>query len=91
MEASKGWYGDVLRECRQRTGLSQEALAELMHVSRGVISKIETNRQVLTIPTLLKWIELTHSREVMVAIICGMDAVTIMQQVMGMMLAFWLM
>ena len=46
------WY---VREWREKRGLSQEALAELVGTNKGQISKLETQKQRMNDTWVLKW------------------------------------
>ncbi|BBI32453.1 helix-turn-helix domain-containing protein [Cohnella abietis] len=73
-------YGSILQACRERMGWSQEELAHKLHCSQSDISKIEHDRKGLDLDTVIAWTEATAAKEVLVAFICGMDGITIMQQ-----------
>lgn len=45
-------FGDVIRKARERSGLSQEALAERAEISRPTIARIETGTTGLTLDRL---------------------------------------
>ncbi|MBA2943185.1 helix-turn-helix transcriptional regulator [Paenibacillus sp. CGMCC 1.16610] len=76
-------FGAIMQACRERAGLSQEQLAEKLNRSRSCISKLENDRKVPDAPTLLSWADITNSKDVVVAFFCGMDGLSIMQNVMG--------
>ncbi|MCR8982620.1 helix-turn-helix domain-containing protein [Brevibacillus laterosporus] len=78
-------YGAILHACRERAGLSQEQLAEKINRSRSCISKLETDKKTLDFQTVLAWVEATGTKEVAVAFFCGMDGMSIMQNVLHMM------
>lgn len=75
-------YGGILRACRERAGLSQEELAFQLHLSQSDVSKLETNVKEPTITTLRLWVQQTQTQEVMIAFLCGVDGVSLMQNVM---------
>ncbi|RJX40909.1 XRE family transcriptional regulator [Paenibacillus pinisoli] len=77
-------YGAILRACRDRIGMSQEQLAERLHRSRSAISKLENDQQELDVRTLTQWAEITGAREVVVAFICGIDGLSILQSLIPM-------
>ncbi|MGO4540347.1 helix-turn-helix domain-containing protein [Paenibacillus sp. 2TAB19] len=77
-----GGFGSVLKSCRERAGLSQERLAELLNRSRSCISKFEKEHKVLNMYEFRKWIECTNANDVASAFIQGFDPVTIMQTVL---------
>lgn len=74
--------GVIVKALRTRKGWSQEELAEKVHMSRSAISKLETDQQTLDVPTLVRLIQVTNAPEVAVAILCGMDGISIMQHLM---------
>lgn len=76
--------GAVLQAVRVRAGLTQEDLADKLHLSQSDISKIEKDRKFPQLDTLLKWIETTNAKEVLVAYLCGIDGITIMQNILQM-------
>lgn len=47
--------GSQIRAFREKKGLSQDDLAEIMEVNRSTISKIETGRFAITIDYLVKF------------------------------------
>ncbi|GIN86784.1 hypothetical protein J6TS2_31700 [Heyndrickxia sporothermodurans] len=51
--------------------MSQEEIAEKLHISRSNISKLENNKITLDVQTLVQWIEVTNAKEVMIAAFCG--------------------
>lgn len=61
--------------------MSQEELAEEMHVSRSNISRLETNNLELKASDLLNWANATQCQEVIAAMILGID-VGLLQQAM---------
>jgi len=75
-------FGAILRDCRERAGISQEKLAEMLHRSRSCISKLENDKKVLDVPTLIQWAEATNAKEMMVAMLCGVDSLALMQSIM---------
>lgn len=75
--------GVIVKALRTRKGWSQEELAEKVHMSRSAISKLETDQQTLDVPTLVRLIQVTNAPEVAVAILCGMDGISIMQNLMN--------
>lgn len=59
--------------------MSQEELAEELHVSRSNVSRLETNNLELKASDLLNWANATQCQEVIAAMILGID-VGILQQ-----------
>ncbi|MGG3884303.1 helix-turn-helix domain-containing protein [Brevibacillus panacihumi] len=82
-------YGAILKACRVRSKMTQEQLAKKLHIARSCVSKLESGKKLLDVPTLVKWAEATSSREVVVACLYGLDGLSIIQNVLGLMLTFW--
>ena len=76
-------YGDILRACRKRAGLTQEELAHLLHTDQANISRYESGKQEPSISFFQAWVQNTQSPEVMAAFLLGIDALTIVSQVMS--------
>lgn len=72
--------GSILKACRTRAGLNQEELAHRLHVNQSDISKYENDTKEPTLSILHSWITNTQSQEVMVAFICGIDGLEVMQK-----------
>ena len=81
-------FGAVLKACRERSGLSQEELAHQLHIQQADVSRIENNRRDLSATLLQDWTTVTHAQDVMVAFICGMDGLTILQNIMSVVTGF---
>jgi len=75
--------GAILTAMRNRKGWSQEELALKLNRSRSSVAKLEKDKQTLDAPTLVQWAKETSSQEVLVAYFCGMDGLSIMQQIFG--------
>lgn len=76
--------GSILAACRERAGYSQEELADLMNRTQSCISKFENNRKSVEAQTLVRWMDVTNAKEVLIAYLCGIDGITIMQTIMQM-------
>ncbi|MNI26125.1 HTH-type transcriptional regulator ImmR [compost metagenome] len=76
-------YGALMKMVRERAGLSQEELAARMHRSQSCISKYEKDTKTPDFPTMLQWSDITGAKDVMVAFFYGMDGITIMQNMVG--------
>lgn len=76
-------YGAILRACRERMGFSQEEMAFRLNRSQGTISKLEKDKVVLDMDTAREWADVTGAKEVLVAFICGIDGVSIMQNLLN--------
>ena len=85
-------FGAILRKTREQVGLSQIEMAELLHMSRSSISKLENDRAELKAETLLKWAKIVASYrfgqvcEAAAITACHIDVATVIQtliQVLG--------
>lgn len=74
--------GAILKACRTRAGLSQEELASRLFISQSDVSKYENDTMEPHISTLQAWTSNTQAPEVLVAFICGMDGLNIMQNLL---------
>ncbi|WP_255247372.1 helix-turn-helix domain-containing protein [Paucisalibacillus globulus] len=68
--------GAVLKRMRRRSGLSQEALAEKIHMSRSNISKLESGKLDVRGKDLIRWAQETSSQDILVALVCNVDIAT---------------
>lgn len=74
-------FGGVLRKMRREAGMSQEELAEELHISRSNVSRLETNNLELKAADLLRWANATESQDLMIATMCSID-ISIVQQIL---------
>lgn len=74
--------GAALQSIRVRAGMTQEELAESLHLSQSDISKIEKDHKLPSLDIFYKWTEVTNAKEVLVAYLCGMDGIMIMQKIL---------
>lgn len=74
-------FGAILKACRERCGLTQEQLAEKLHINQSDISKYENDVKEPTISLFQAWCMNTQAQEVLVAFICGMDGLSILQNI----------
>ncbi len=79
----KADFGALLRAARVRAGLSQEELAERLNYNQSDISKFETGAKEPTASVFLRWFRETNAMEVAVAYLYGLDGITIMQNILG--------
>ncbi len=73
--------GAVLRACRARAGFTQEELADKLYISQSDVSKYENDTMEPHLSTLQAWTNNTQAPEVLVAFLCGMDGMSIMQNI----------
>ena len=75
-------YGAILQATRQRAGLTQEDMADEMHIDQGCISRYENDRKKMELSDFIRWMQATQAHEVAVAFLLGVDGIGLMQQVM---------
>lgn len=76
-------FGAILRAARVRAKLSQEELAARLNYNQSDISKFETGCKEPPASVLLRWFQETNAIEVAVAYLCGMDGLSIMQNILS--------
>ena len=67
--------GGLMKQCRKKAKLSQEAFAELMHTTQSTISRIEKNLIACEVSFLQKAARLTNSEDVVIAGLFSVDAI----------------
>ncbi|HLR58867.1 MAG TPA: helix-turn-helix transcriptional regulator [Pseudogracilibacillus sp.] len=72
-------FGSVLNVMRKEAGLSQEKMAEKLHIARSSISKLENNQLELRAADLFTWTKETGNQELVAAMLLGLD-VGVLQQ-----------
>lgn len=77
-------FGPVLKAARVRAKLSQEELAVRLNYNQSDISKFETGHKEPPASVLFRWFQETNTMEVAVAYFCGMDGLSIMQNLLQM-------
>lgn len=75
-------YGAIFKACRERKGLTQEELAFELNVNQSDVSKYESGYKEPTLSMVQAWMSNTQAQEVLVAFICGVDGLGIMQHIM---------
>lgn len=75
-------YGSILKACRERSGLSQEELAFQLNMNQSDVSKMENGTREPTLSVVQSWLTNTQATEVLVAFLCGVDGLGIMQSIM---------
>lgn len=66
-------FGKALRLMRKGAGMSQEDMAESMHIARSSISKLERDQLELRASDLIRWCRVTDNPDVLMAIYAGID------------------
>lgn len=69
--------GAVLRKMRKGAGLSQEELAEKLHISRSNVSRLESNKLTLTFEDAVRWAQSTNAQDMLIALILNVDVSTV--------------
>jgi len=77
-------FGSILRKMRKGAGMSQEDIAEELHIARSSISKLEGNLLELRAADLVRWCNATQAQEVLIAFLLGIDGINTMQQIIEM-------
>lgn len=82
-------FGPLLRQTRKGVGLTQEAMAEEIHIARSTISKLERDEMSLSAEDLLRWLQIIKARikpsamssttplEVGIAFVQGVDIIAL--------------
>lgn len=73
--------GAVLRACRTRAGFTQEELADKLYISQSDVSKYENDTMEPHLSIVQAWTSNTQAPEVLVAFLCGMDGLSILQNI----------
>lgn len=81
-------FGAVLRQTRKQAGISQEQIAEMLHMSRSSVSKLENDKADLKAETLLKWskavasVKCGQAYEAAAVAVCSIDIPSVVQGLM---------
>lgn len=75
-------YGAILKALRVRANLTQQELADKLHRSRSCISKYEKETKTIDMPTFMQWIQITDGQVAAAAMMFGMDALSIINQLL---------
>jgi transcriptional regulator with XRE-family HTH domain len=73
-----------MQACREKAGLSQDQMAVEMNRSRSCISKYENGHKHPDLPTIMNWVEVTGTKEVLIAFMYGMDGISMIQSILDM-------
>ncbi|KAA0944114.1 helix-turn-helix transcriptional regulator [Sporosarcina sp. ANT_H38] len=76
-------YGTILKACRERAGFNQEELAHELHIQQADVSRFENGKKEPNMSLFQNWASLTHSQDVLVAFICGVDGLTILAKILS--------
>lgn len=74
-------FGGVLRKMRKEADMSQEELAEELHISRSNVSRLETNNLELRAADLLNWANVTGTQDLLIATMLSVD-ISVVQQIL---------
>lgn len=74
-------FGAVLRKMRKGAGLSQESMANALHMSISNISRLETDIYELKAADLIKWCKVTNNPDVLMALYAGAGVVNQLQPI----------
>lgn len=74
-------FGSVLKKMRKEANLSQEDMADELHIARSSISKLERDQLELRAADLINWCQTTNAQEILIAFLLGADGISMMQQV----------
>lgn len=66
-------WGAVLKTARKREGLTQEQLAEKLHLTKSCISKFEHNEKETRISLLMNWFKHTNAQDLMIGAMIALD------------------
>lgn len=83
-------WGAVLKSARKREGLTQEELAERLHMTKSCISKFESNLKETKISTFVEWFRQTNATDLMIAAMINVDPSQVAQliELIGQLAAF---
>lgn len=76
-------YGAILKACRMRKGLTQEELADMLHMEQADVSRIENDRKEPMMTLFQRWALATDSSDVLVAFIAGVEGVTMLSTILS--------
>ncbi|MFC3789612.1 helix-turn-helix domain-containing protein [Paenibacillus sp. GCM10012307] len=74
-------FAQLMRTCREKAKLTQEAIAERMYISRSAVARLESGMK-WDVETARKWSQLTNSQEVLAAYLFGVDIHSIITNIM---------
>ena len=74
-------FGPVLRKMRKGAGMSQESMANELHMSISNISRLETDKYELKAVDLIRWCKVTNNPDVLMALYAGVEVVNQLQPI----------
>ncbi len=69
--------GSILHKARVNAGLTQEELGEKIGIERSFVSKLERNKSGLMFDIGVRWLQVTHAQDVLIALLAGVDIATV--------------
>lgn len=69
-------FGWLLRKTRIGVGLTQEAMAEEIHIARSTISKLERDEMTLSAEDLVRWLQIIKEQMIKNRMQLGMQSTT---------------
>lgn len=69
-------FGWLLRQTRKGVGLTQEAMAEEIHIARSTISKLERDEMTLSAEDLVRWLQIIKEQMIKNRMRLGMQSTT---------------
>lgn len=78
-------FGAIMQACREKAGLTQEQMADRLNRTQSCISKYEKDRKIPDMTTMMQWMDATGTREVLIAFLYGMDGLSMLHNVVGLM------
>jgi transcriptional regulator with XRE-family HTH domain len=83
-------WGAVLKTARKREGLTQDELADKLHLTKSCISKFEHNVKEAKISTFINWMKHTNAQDLLIAAMLQIDPgqVTQMLELIGQYVTF---
>lgn len=68
-------FGKLIRTCRKKAKLSQEAFADLMHTTQSTVSRIEKNLVTIEAQFLFRAARVTNSEDVLLSALFSIDTI----------------
>lgn len=81
-------FGSILKKMRVVADISQEEMAEELHMSRSNVSRLENNRMELKAVDLIKWCRITNNPDVLMALYAGVEVIHQLQPITSLITGF---